>query len=453
MIRLICLTLIFASITAIPARADGWKAGVAKIVITPDPAGWMSGYAARKGPATGKAHELWAKAFALEDSTGKKSVIVTLDVCGITRDVEIPVVKEIEKQTGIPRAAIALSVSHTHCGPVVGENLISMYPLTPEELAKTVTYTNVLKTKLAKVAAEAVAALQPAQISWGVGKADFAVNRRENPADQVPALRQKLALKGPVDHDVPVLVAKSPDGKPFGILTQYACHCTTLDYDKYSGDYAGYTQIELEKAFPGAVALFAAGCGADANPLPRRDEAMAIKYGKELAVATANVVNYGLKPLAGDKLAFAFEEIPLKLSKTPTKADLEKELADKNIYIAARAKVLLKKLAETGSLSPTYPYPVQVWKLGTDIDWILLGGEVVADYSLRLKRSNGDSRTWVTAYTNDVCAYIPSLRVLKEGGYEGATSMIYYALPSPWAESVEEDIFASIARLLNSLKK
>jgi hypothetical protein len=453
MIRLICLTLIFASITAIPARADGWKAGVAKIVITPDPAGWMSGYAARKGPATGKAHELWAKAFALEDSTGKKSVIVTLDVCGITRDVEIPVVKEIEKQTGIPRAAIALSVSHTHCGPVVGENLLSMYPLTPQELAKTVTYTNVLKTKLAKVAAEAVAALQPAQISWGVGKADFAVNRRENPADQVPALRQKLALKGPVDHDVPVLVAKSPDGKPFGILTQYACHCTTLDYDKYSGDYAGYTQIELEKAFPGAVALFAAGCGADANPLPRRDEAMAIQYGKDLAVATANVVKYGLKPLAGDKLAFAFEEIPLKLSKIPTKADLEKELADKNIYIAARAKVLLKKLAETGSLSPTYPYPVQVWKLGTDIDWILLGGEVVADYSLRLKRSNGDSRTWVTAYTNDVCAYIPSLRVLKEGGYEGATSMIYYALPSPWAESVEEDIFASIARLLNSLKK
>ena len=295
--------------------------------------------------------------------------------------------------------------------------------------------------------------MQPAQISWGMGKSDFAVNRRENPADQVPALRQKLALKGPVDHDVPVLVAKGPDGKPFGILTQYACHCTTLDYDKYSGDYAGYTQIELEKAFPGAVALFAAGCGADANPLPRRDEAMAIKYGKELAVATANVVKYGLKPLAGDKLAFAFEEIPLKLSKIPTKAELEKELADKNIYIAARAKVLLKKMAEEGSLSPTYPYPVQAWKLGTDLDWILLGGEVVADYSLRLKRSNGASRTWVTAYTNDVCAYIPSLRVLKEGGYEGATSMIYYALPSPWAESVEEDIFASIARLLNSLKK
>lgn len=450
MIRLICLTLIFSSIT-MPARADGWKAGVAKIVITPDPAGWMSGYAARKGPATGKAHDLWAKAFALEDSSGKKAVIVTLDVCGITRDVEIPVVKEIEKQTGIPRAGIALSVSHTHCGPVVGENLLSMYPLTATELAKTVAYTNVLKTKLAKVAAEAVAALQPAQISWGMGKCNFAVNRRENPADQVPALRQKLSLKGPVDHDVPVLVAKGADGNPLGILTQYACHCTTLDYDKYSGDYAGYTQIELEKEFPGAVALFAAGCGADANPLPRRNEEMAIQYGKELATATVNVVRHGLQPLSGDRLGVAFEEIPLKLSKIPTKAELEKELADKNIYIAARAKVLLKKLADDGSLSPTYPYPVQVWKLGTDLDWFLLGGEVVVDYSLRLKRSNGANRTWVTAYTNDVCAYIPSLRVLKEGGYEGATSMIYYALPSPWAESIEEEIIASIAKLLKSL--
>ena len=424
MIRHICLTLLSTSLIALPAQANGWKAGVAKTIITPAPNGWMSGYAARKGPATGKAHDLWAKAFALQDVNGKKSVIVTLDVCGITRDVELPVVAEIEKKTGIPRAGIALSVSHTHCGPVVGDNLISMYPLTATELAKTKAYTDVLKTKLASVAIEAVAGLQPAQISWGMGKCNFAVNRRENPADQVPALRQKLSLKGPVDHDVPVLVAKGADGNPLGILTQYACHCTTLDYDKYSGDYAGYTQIELEKEFPGAVALFAAGCGADANPLPRRNEEMAIQYGKELATATVNVVKHGLQPLSGDRLGVAFEEIPLKLSKIPTKAELEKELADKNIYIAARAKVLLKKLADDGSLSPTYPYPVQVWKLGTDLDWILLGGEVVVDYSLRLKRSNGANRTWVTAYTNDVCAYIPSLRVLKEGGYEGATSMI-----------------------------
>lgn len=440
--------MLLALVPALTTQAAGWKAGVAKVVITPEPYGWMSGYAARTGPATGKAHDIWAKAFALEDAHGHKSVIVTIDVCGIARDVELPVVAEIEKKTGIPRAAIALSVSHTHCGPVVGTNLITMYPLSEAEKQKTSTYTEVLKGKLAQVAIEAVANLKPAQIGWGNGHCDFAVNRRENLADKVPALRQSLSLKGPVDHDVPVLVAKDAEGKVLGILTQYACHCTSLDYYQYSGDYAGYTQIELEKEFPGAVALFAAGCGADSNPLPRRTQELAEKYGKMLATATSNVVRYGLKPLAGDHLSAGFEEIPLKLSKIPNRDELNKELKDQNKYIAARAKMLLEKLDKDGSLSPTYPYPVQVWRLGSDLDWVLLGGEVVADYSLRIKRSNGASRTWVTGYANDVPAYIPSLRVLKEGGYEGATSMIYYGLPSPWAESVEEDIIASVVRLL-----
>ena len=111
----------------------------------------------------------------------------------------------------------------------------------------------------------------------------------------------------------------------------------------------------------------------------------------------------------------------------------------------------MEKLEKEGKLNPAYPYPLQAWRLGNEIDWIFMGGEVVADYSLRFKRSNGSSRTWVTAYCNDVCAYIPSLRVLKEGGYEGATSMIYYGQPSPWAEAVEDDIAAAVARLIGQV--
>ena len=466
MIRPVLIACLSFWIGASAALADGWKAGVARVDITPKPYGWMSGYAARTGPAKGQAHPLWAKAFAMEDAKGVKSVVVTIDVCGIARDVSVPVSEAIEKKTGIPRSGIALSVSHTHCGPVVGQNLLTMYGLSEEELARTLAYTEALKGMLVDVAVKAVAALKPATIHTGLGRTSFAVNRRENPADKVVEARAALALKGPIDHDVPVLVAKDEAGKVVGVLTQYACHCTTLDYDRYSGDYAGYAQIELEKAYPGAVALFAAGCGADANPLPRRNEELARQYGSRLAHATSVVVEHGLSPLAGDRLAHAFEEIPLKHSKVPTKQELEAETKDANKYIAARAKMLLARLAgqdkdtplfpklgDDGALTATYPYPVQVWRLGNDIDWIFLGGEVVADYSLRLKRSNGSGRTWVTGYANDVMAYIPSLRVLKEGGYEGATSMIYYGLPSPWAESVEEDIFAAIVRLLAKTKK
>ena len=90
------------------------------------------------------------------------------------------------------------------------------------------------------------------------------------------------------------------------------------------------------------------------------------------------------------------------------------------------------------------------WRLG-DLTWIFLGGEVVVDYSLRLKRNLGTSRTWVSGYCNDVMAYIPSSRVLKEGGYEGGGAMLYYGLPSPWADSVEDDIVGTVGKVLGAL--
>jgi len=113
---------------------------------------------------------------------------------------------------------------------------------------------------------------------------------------------------------------------------------------------------------------------------------------------------------------------------------------DKDKYVVLRAKQLLKQLEDKGSIKGTYPYPVQAWQLGPDLTWLMLGGEVVVDYSLRLKKELGPGKVWVMAYANDVMAYIPSLRILKEGGYEGARSMIYYGQPTVWGPGVEETI-------------
>ena len=153
-----------------------------------------------------------------------------------------------------------------------------------------------------------------------------------------------------------------------------------------------------------------------------------------------------MQPIARG-IATAYEEIPLAFAAIPTREQLEKDTHDANFYIASRARHLLEVIASRGRLEPTYPYPVEVWKLD-GLTWVFLGGEVVVDYSLRIKRSLGSSHTWVSAYCNDVMAYIPSKRVLKEGGYEGATAMVYYGQPSPWAEPVEEDIIESVARVI-----
>ncbi len=87
---------------------------------------------------------------------------------------------------------------------------------------------------------------------------------------------------------------------------------------------------------------------------------------------------------------------------------------------------------------------MQAWQIGRDLTFVALGGEVVVDYSLRLKKELGRDGTWVAGYTNDVMAYIPSLRVLKEGGYEGGGAMVYYGLPTVWGPKVEDVIVAAV---------
>ena len=100
--------------------------------------------------------------------------------------------------------------------------------------------------------------------------------------------------------------------------------------------------------------------------------------------------------------------------------------------------VLTPELIREGKLSPSYPYPVQVWRFGSAPTLIALGGEVVADYSLRFKSEYGWRSTWVAGYSNDVMGYIPSHRVLSEGGYEASDAMIGYGLPGPFGDAIEE---------------
>jgi predicted xylose isomerase-like sugar epimerase len=83
---------------------------------------------------------------------------------------------------------------------------------------------------------------------------------------------------------------------------------------------------------------------------------------------------------------------------------------------------------------------------------ITLGGEPVVDYSLKFKEQFGQ-QTWVVGYCNDVMAYIPSLRVLKEGGYEGGGAMIPYGQPAlRWGDDVEDLISASVDRLATQVR-
>jgi neutral ceramidase len=430
-----------------PAHAE-WKAGLGEAVITPPKPMWMSGYASRDKPAEGTLTELKAKVLLLEDEGGRRAALVTFDLVGIDRELSQDIKRDIAEAMKIDPSGISLCCSHTHTGPVVHNNLRAMYILAlgDDQWALIAEYSRFLRQRVLYAVAQALRDLSPSQLSLGLGTAGFAVNRRNNKEADVPSLRANGMLQGPVDHDVPVLAVRR-DGELRGIVFGYACHATVLSSFEWSGDYPGFAQLELEQRHPGAIAMFWAGCGADQNPLPRREVELAKDYGRQLADGVDTVLAKQMHPIAGS-ITTTYREIKLPFADVPSREELDKLARDDAGYEGRRARVLLEQ-DQSGGIPADYPYPVQTWRLGDAPAWVFLGGEVVVDYSLRIKSIAGGEAVWTAGYANDVLAYIPSLRVLKEGGYEGGGAMVYYGLPSAWDETVEERIVAEVRRQLD----
>jgi neutral ceramidase len=425
------------------AEVPSWKAGVASIKITPTENIWMSGYASRDHGAEGTRTDLKAKALALSDAEGHRSVLITLDLVGIHREVARSVCSVIMQAHGLQRSQIVINTSHTHTGPVVGNNLRTMYALSDEEGAKLDRYRVVLESNLVEVVNQAFENLAPAKLSYAEGQATFGTNRRNNPEAQVAELRAAGSLTGPVDYSVPVLRVADEQGNLRVLVFGYACHATTLGDYLWSGDYPGYAQLALEERHPGVTALFWAGCGADINPLPRRTPELATAYGDQLARAVNRALDGVLLELP-PVFVSSYREIDLPFEQIPTQKQLEQDSKDSNRYVAGRAAALLAGVERGVPIAPAYPYPVGVWRLGNQLNWITLGGEVVVDYALRLKSESGGGHTWVAGYSHDVMAYMPSNRVWNEGGYEGGGAMVYYGLPSRWASGVEDRIIHEV---------
>ncbi len=427
----------------------GWKAGVARAKITPEQPMWMAGYAARNHPAEGTLHDLWVKVLVLEDASGNRAVVVTSDLLGFPRAMAKRICSELSRKYGLRRDRVMLTASHTHTGPVLENALYDIYPLDEEQRGRITEYSRRLEQVVVETTGRAAEAMQPVRLLAGEGSAGFAVNRRNNRAADVPEILARGDRPvGPDNHSVPVLAVRTAQGKLLAVVFGYACHATTLSFYQWSGDYPGFAQLALEKRFPGATAMFFAGCGADQNPLPRRSVELCRKYGEELSAAVSRVLEKPMRPLE-PLLETAYCVVNLKYQ-TPNEAEL-KQLAAGGGYRARWAQRLLREKAEGVDWPIEYPYPVQVWKLGRNQLWVALGGEVVVDYVNRLQKTYGPS-TWVAGYANDVMSYIPSRRVWEEGGYEAGAFAVYGLPAVRWQPEIEQRIVEAVDRLIDTLQ-
>ncbi len=451
------------------AAPPEWRAGVASVSLDPPELPmWMSGFGGRPGPTREILSSLNAKALALEHRNGGRLVIVTTDLLGIPRPLRQEVGAQVARAYGLPDGALLINASHTHCGPELRAVDSVLARADAARAATVARYQAEVARRLVSVIGAALATLAPAELRWSHARAGFAMNRRANhalpPGD--PRHGKVPNPDGPVDHDVPVLGVRPPGGPWRALLFGYACHNTTSNATAFHGDYAGFAQLDVEAAFPGATALFLSGCGGDQNPYPRRSAGpgrtgtdYARLHGRTLALAVESALDAAPRLITGP-LRVAATTVDLPYQPAPTAAELRTRAASPVPATREYAAALLEVLERDGRLPASYAYPIQVVRFGEGLTLVALASEVVVDYSLRLKRELAGRAVWVSAYNHDFMGYIPSRRVWDEGGYEGGGALTYYGQtlyrtlhPAIWAPSVEEKIVQAVLALDRSLAR
>lgn len=408
--------------------------GAARIKITPERPILMSGYAARTHQLQlNVRHRLWAHALAVSDDRGEPAILLTVDNVGVPASVRAAVAQGLAAKHAVLAERITIASTHTHGGPMlpgVLENLLTR-KMTEQERAAVDDYGRELTERLIEVASQALSARRAGYLYWGGGKVGFAINRRSESV---------------TDHDMPLLVAVDTEGRPFALVANYACHCVSASNGMLiTSDWAGCAVAELERRLPDVVSMVTIGCGADQNPADKGGVEASERQGKQLADEVLRVLKTNLQPINGP-LQIAFQEIQLPFDQLPTEAEWKARAQEKGIngYHAARR---LEQLRRGEKLPESLVYPVQTWRFGDDLTMVFLGDEVVVDYALLLKGEYGQ-RIWVTAYANDVACYIPSERVLRIGGYEGSSSMLWYDQPNRFAPGLEKAILSEVDRQL-----
>jgi len=401
---------------AVAAAEPQWKAGFAEVKITPERPLLMAGYGSRKKPFDKVGTDLYVKALVLEDGEGHRGVLVTSDLLGFSAEVAEPICEKIQKSTGLKREQILLNSSHTHTGPQLSLKMPPQDDPQEGEALRTIEYTRTLQDQVAGVVEDAAQKPEPVQLSWGSGVAHFVMNRREFTPEGVILGANPRGL---ADRSVPVLKIAAADGTPRVILFGAAVHNTTLrsDYQQICADYAGFAQTLIQEKYPGAQAMFILGCAGDADPYPFGNIDLARQHGQALGAEVSRVVESKLRPVHGP-LQIAFARADLPLESNLSRDELQKLADNKRSPRTWGATELLGRL-DRGEKVPThYSCPLTVWQFGGDLTFVGLSGEVVVDYVPLLEKALGPNQLWIAGYCNDVFGYLPSARVLSEGGYE-----------------------------------
>jgi hypothetical protein len=428
-----------------------WRAGFAETDMTPaNHESFLCAYGMERY-ATGRIGPLKVQALALEDARKRRSLIVTGDVSGFERTAVDAMRFRFERDYAVKPQSVMFCASHTHFGPGVQLRMLPYCGVAnPWYVAR-------FEKMIHATVGRALEDLSAAQVNYGAADTAIGCNRRlPNKTGRVP-LGMRPNPDGHYDRHTPVFHVKRRGRKHDIILVSHACHPTSTGvYDKWSPDYPGHMRDEIEKQ-TGAKGMFAQGCGGDAKvcKVDRKngetvfvaDKAGCRRAGLALAKTALAIVNGGDMIALPAQLVCREKAGFLKIAKAETEAELRRIATegDLNSYYTWTARQLLEF---PGGNRDRVPYRVQSFTFGKTLTLLGLEGEVCSPLAPMARAIPKTKHTAVFGYCNDTLCYIPTRRILWEGGYEADHRT--GGLRGPFTSTIDSDIKRMVRQSLET---
>lgn len=430
------------------------KFGISKADITPQTPVFLAGFADRTHESEGVHDPLYAKAALLQ--ANKTLAIITLDLVGSDRSFIDGIKSALQDKFGLHHDEVLINFSHTHHaiaarGPVQAEG--------GEFRRGSVIDFALLRDTLVSIVADCYAHLEEGQLLLARGTTKFGVSRRKLTEQGV---QWKPTYDTEIDHDLFVL--KLVDGKRQvkGIMYNYGCHPTSMSSDNYliSNDFPGKTNRVLEETYPGAAALFLQGCAGEVKPLKCAlgDSFISCTFeqmeeaGAELAQAVVRLIEQSAFAPVQGPFKTTLTEATLRMEQTP--ADYFEGIANNPAIGEVRRRGAARKIEQIkkGLTKERTSIYIGVWHLDDETRLIAMEGEISTEYAMLLKQLFPGGKTIVLGYTNGVSFYVPTRKMIGEGGYE----VDFHHLGGPYSgiffPEIEDVIVGQIAKADLSLR-
>jgi hypothetical protein len=413
---------------AAPLLAAEFRAGVAKVDITPQTSQWLMGYGPRK--STGVHDPIYHRAVVMDDGRSR-FYLVASDLCLFSPEVYDEAAAELKQKFGIEPKQFWWSVTHSHSTPEVGPHGVYDVLLkgrSDHEWDRD--YAQHIKSTLIAAVEQAIAKLEPARVQTGAGTSNANINRRAKDVDGKISLG--LNPDGPVDRQIGLVRVERADGSPIALIANYAIHGTVLSgrSEIISGDAPGIVSAYVEQKL-GAPVLFVNGAAGNAAPI----------YSVYPDPKSGHLGEF--RVLLGDRILQANGRMPA--GSADVRIHAEETFVDTPLKPGLQWPEALRSYSRTDSNGKTLVHlPVRFLTIGDAAIWAA-PVELFSEIAMHIRNKSPFANNFYFGYTNGWFGYLPTAAAFGEGGYEPATSVL--------TESAEADLTKHVLEMLKRLQR